>query len=63
MLLKSVVVVVVVVDRFYITLFSALMQTHCAHVASDSECMTGFLQRVFEYSPKRSTYSVVWVVT
>ena len=26
-----------VVDRFYIALFSALEQTHCAHVACDSE--------------------------
>ena len=32
-----VVVVVVVVDRFYIALFSALEQTHCALVACDFE--------------------------
>ena len=30
-------VVVVVVDRFYRALFSALEQIHCAHVTRDSE--------------------------
>ena len=34
----SFVVVVVVVDRFYIALFSALEQTDCALVACDSKC-------------------------
>ena len=32
-----VVVVVVVTDRFYIALFSTVGQTHCTHVACDSQ--------------------------
>ena len=35
----------VVVDCFYISLFSALEQTHCALVACDSKRVTRFLQR------------------
>ena len=27
----------IIIHRFYITLFSALEQAHCAHVACDSE--------------------------
>ena len=34
-------VVIVIVDRFYIALFSALEQTHCALVACASECKHG----------------------
>ena len=28
---------IIIIDRFYIALFTALEQTHCAHVARDSE--------------------------
>ena len=28
---------IIIIHRFYIALFSALEQTHCAHVACDSE--------------------------
>ena len=28
---------IIIIDRFYIALFPALEQTHCAHVACDSE--------------------------
>ena len=28
------------IDQFYLALFSAVKQTHCAHVACDSELMT-----------------------
>ena len=47
--------IIVVSGRFYIALFSALEQTHCARMwfyMSDE-----FLQRVFEYPPKWCTYS------
>ena len=33
-------VVVLLSDCFFIALFSALEQTHCAHVACDYECVT-----------------------
>ena len=37
--------IIIIINSFYIALFSALEQTHCAHVACDSE---GYLlQRVF----------------
>ena len=36
----------VVVDRFYIVLFSALAQIHCALVPCDSKRVTSFLFRV-----------------
>ena len=29
--------IIIIIDRFYIALFSALWQTHYAHVACDSE--------------------------
>ena len=29
--------IIVIIHSFYIALFSALEQTHCAHVACDSE--------------------------
>jgi len=47
---------VVVADRFYIALFSALEQTHCARMWFYT---SGYrrLERVFEYPPKWSTYS------
>ena len=32
--------IMIIADRFYIVLFSALEQTHCTHVACDSEWMT-----------------------
>ena len=38
-----VVFIFVVVDRFYIALFSALEQTRYAHVACDSKSLTSFL--------------------
>ena len=38
-----------VVDHFDIALFSALEQTHCALVASDSERVTSFLRHVFDW--------------
>ena len=28
---------IIIIDSFYVALFSALEQTHCAHIASDSE--------------------------
>ena len=37
MIFHVVVVVIVVVDRFHIQLFSALEQTHCAFVACSSK--------------------------
>ena len=36
-LLFSVIIIVIIIERFYIALFSALKQIHCAHVARDSE--------------------------
>ena len=39
-LLFSVIIIVIIIERFYIALFSALKQTHCAHVARDSEWVT-----------------------
>ena len=49
----------------YITLFSALKQTHCTHVACGSEWVTAsfflfLLKRVFQYSTTRCTNSVIW---
>ena len=31
---------IIISDRFYMAPFSALEQTHCAHVAGDSEWVT-----------------------
>ena len=31
------IIIIIIIHRFYITLFSALEQTQCAHVACDSE--------------------------
>ena len=47
------VVAVVVVDRFYTAVFSALEQTHCALVAWDSKRVTIFF--------KWCTYSAIWL--
>ena len=35
--LLLIIIIIITVIRFYIALFSALEQTHCAHVACDSE--------------------------
>ena len=48
--LKTSHVRLLLIHGFYIALFSALEQTHCALVACDSECVT-FTAR-FEYPPK-----------
>ena len=32
--------IIIIIHSFYIALFSALEQTHCAHVACDSEQVT-----------------------
>ena len=31
------IIIIIIIDQFYIVLFSALEQTHCAHVACDSQ--------------------------
>ena len=32
--------IIIIIHSFYIALFSALEQTHCAHIACDSERVT-----------------------
>ena len=34
---KHIIIIIIIIILFYIALFSALEQTHCAHVACDSE--------------------------
>ena len=55
-------VVVVVVDRFYIELFSALEQTDCALVACDSKCGR-FVQYNCAYTEAMSSgfFLVLWI--
>ena len=54
--------IVAVVDRFSVALFSTLQQTHCALASCDCRWVTGFLKHVFEYPPKWCTYSAVWLL-
>ena len=35
-----IIIIIIIVYHFYIVLFSALEQTHCAHVSCDSERVT-----------------------
>ena len=44
-------------------LYSTILcsQTHCAHVACDSEWVTHFLSHVFEYPLMWCTYCTVWL--
>ena len=54
----------VVVDRFYMALFSALEQTHCAFVAHDFEGVTVFVSySAFGIATEVVYLSVVWLVT
>ena len=43
---EIIIIIIIIIHSFYIALFSALKQTHCAHVACDSEWVTILLQRV-----------------
>ena len=41
--LDVIIIIVIIIHRFYTALFFVLEQTHCAHVACDSESVTEFL--------------------
>ena len=57
----------IIIHRFYTAPFSAVEQTHCAHVAGDSQWVTvSFLYRVFLISPEvvywYSSLVAAWLV-
>ena len=49
-------------DCFYIVLFSALEQTHCALVACDSEWVSVAFYSAFWIFPKWCAYNTVWLL-
>ena len=53
---------VLYVDRFYIALFSALLQTHRTLAACDSKRVTSFLQHTLNIHPS-GVVAVVWFLS
>ena len=60
------IIIIIIIDQFYTVLFSALEQTHCAHVACDSQWATTsfsfFLQHIFQYPTKLCNDNTIWLL-
>ena len=65
-ILFSITTIIIIIHSsffFNIALFSALEQTHCAHVKCDSEWVTiSFYSAYYQYSQKWCTGSAVWLL-
>ena len=61
-----IIIIIIIIDQFYTVLFSALEQTHCAHVACDSQWATTsysfFWQHIFQYPTKLCTDNTIWLL-
>ena len=58
--------IIIIIDQFYTVLFSALEQTHWAHVACDSQWATTsfsfFWQHIFQYPTKLCSDNTIWLL-